>query len=137
MGVDLNDCIVLVVDDNAINRKVLLMTLEKVFQVSKDSCRVAENGEEAVQCYEKDKPRIIFMDCMMPVMNGYDATIKIRELEGTEDSEKVKIIAVTADHENNPKKSLESGMDECVLKPYDAEQLKKAMRKVSITFIDG
>eukprot|EP01135_Chromosphaera_perkinsii_P005590 Nk52_evm4s355 gene=Nk52_evmTU4s355 len=147
--VDLSRFTILIVDDSRPNRQVLEMILKKVFQVNAERIYSCENGLEAVEAYEREKPDIIFMDCNMPVMDGYEATRKIREIEhrelaklqkeqeqtlGCEDDtatddgwersceqdKQSLIIAVTADATNNPKASLESGMDEAILKPFSA-----------------
>lgn len=79
----------LVVDDNLDNRLLLTSMLMGIgFQV-----REAENGQEAVAMFEQWQPQLIWMDMRMPVMDGYEATAKIRQLAG---GDKVKIIALTA-----------------------------------------
>ena len=118
---------VLVVDDNDINRKVLTMTLKKVFGVEDGIFLNARNGKEAVDLFTEHRPEVVFMDCMMPVMDGYEATVKIRELEKGVGGQECLIIAVTADITNNPHKSLQSGMNDCILKPCSPEKLQKSL----------
>ena len=68
---------VLVVDDTLANVKLIQKFIEpKGYQVA-----VASNGQEAVEMYQADRPEIVLMDVMMPVVNGYEATKRIRELD--------------------------------------------------------
>jgi signal transduction histidine kinase/CheY-like chemotaxis protein len=105
-------CRILVVEDNAANRLLLNSLL---LQVGFDT-RQAENGEEAVTLFKQWQPHFIWMDMRMPVMDGYAATEKIRELPG---GKEVKIVAVTAhaftDHDEE---ILATGCDGLVRKPY-------------------
>lgn len=79
----------LVVDDNAENRLLLTTMLREVgFEVQE-----AENGQQAIFLFEQWQPDLIWLDMRMPVMNGYEAAKKIRQLPN---GEKVKIIALTA-----------------------------------------
>jgi len=65
------------VDDNRINRKIVAMALDN----SHVKIIEAENGEEAVKQFINNKVDMILMDCLMPVMDGFIATEKIRQLE--------------------------------------------------------
>ncbi|TAN70600.1 MAG: response regulator [Methylobacter sp.] len=79
----------LVVDDNPDNRLLLVAMLTEIgFEV-----REAENGQEAISAFEQWQPHLIWMDMRMPVMDGYEAARKIRQLAG---GDAVKIIALTA-----------------------------------------
>jgi CheY-like chemotaxis protein len=112
---------VLVVEDNTENRKLLTEILKQVgFEV-----REAENGKEAVAQFEQWQPHLICMDMRMPVMDGFEATKKIRELPG---GIEVKIVAVTAsalleDHEP----ILTVGCDDIVCKPFQDHEIFDAM----------
>ena len=112
---------ILIVDDNANNRMVLNLLLndfgeENKLTYSIDEC---ENGLEALNRAQETKYDLIFMDIMMPEMDGIEATKKIREV----DSE-VMIIAVSAvDDDNKQKEILRNGAEDYVPKPIDAEQL--------------
>src|SRR5262245_4719539 len=70
-----NQLTVLVVDDTAVNRQILSVFLQKLgFR-----CVMAGDGDEAVAVFERERPDIILMDVMMPDVNGYEATRRIRE----------------------------------------------------------
>jgi signal transduction histidine kinase/CheY-like chemotaxis protein len=111
----------LVVDDNADNRLLMVRMLTEVgFQVRK-----AENGQEAIQVFQQWQPHLIWMDMQMPVMDGYQATAKIRQLIG---GKQVKIIAVTASvfkeqHDN----IMQAGCDAVVHKPVQAAEVFNTM----------
>jgi len=114
-------CRVLVVDDQLENRLLLAHLLEKVgFTV-----QVAEDGAEAVALFQSWRPRFIWMDQRMPVMDGAKATRRIRVLPG---GEQVKIVAVTASvFEQEDSTLLQAGFDAIVHKPYQAEQIYASM----------
>ncbi|WP_407311621.1 response regulator [Desulfosporosinus sp. SB140] len=110
---------ILLVEDNEVNRKVVLATLKSRGM----TCDVAMDGQEAYEVMLKKDYDIVFMDCQMPVMDGYEATKKIREAEG---SKHTKIIAMTANAMLGDKeKCLEAGMDDYISKPIDFEEMFK------------
>ncbi|MDF2539912.1 MAG: sensor hybrid histidine kinase, partial [Herbinix sp.] len=109
---------ILLTEDDAINRKVIeKMLLEKGHRVV-----TAENGLRALSMYQQDKYDIILMDIQMPVMDGIEATQRIRELE-TEDNH-TPIVALTAYALNGDRERfLSFGMDEYVPKPIHMNDL--------------
>lgn len=114
---------VLVVDDDAENRMLLSSLLAQVgFDI-----READNGEEAIKAFEEWRPQFIWMDMRMPVMDGYEATQRIRALPG---GDEIKIVAVTAsafkEQEGN---MLASGCNGVVHKPYQDHQLFDMMAR--------
>jgi PAS domain S-box-containing protein len=112
---------ILVVEDNFENR-LLLSNL--IMQVGFD-IREAENGEQAVAQFQQWQPHFIWMDMRMPVMDGYEATTRIRELP---DGDKVKIVAITASAFKEQRKSiLEAGCDEVMHKPFQAHEIFNTM----------
>jgi CheY-like chemotaxis protein len=117
----------LVVDDVAANRKVLeaLLKLEGYQTIS------AENGAQAVQLFTDLRPDIVFMDAMMPVMDGYEATTRIKSLAGTEF---IPVIFLTALSEGEALVNcIEAGGDEFLSKPFKQEILRakiKAMQRI-------
>lgn len=113
---------VLVVEDNPVNQKVLCAILRKL------GCEVqsALNGIEAVaQCREQTFD-IIFMDCQMPEMNGFEATLRIRQMDS--DNQNIPIIAVTANAtEADMKRCFQVGMNDFVKKPINKKAIVKQL----------
>jgi signal transduction histidine kinase/CheY-like chemotaxis protein len=103
---------VLVVDDNEINRIIAQHMLED-FGLT---VAIAENGKEALAQLQKQQFDLILMDCEMPIMDGYEASRKIRAMQSLE--ERTPIVALTADaFDENRKKCKEAGMDCFLSKP--------------------
>ncbi len=114
---------VLLVEDNEINRSFLTM----FFEMNKIHCDIVVNGREAVEACSKAKYDIVFMDCLMPVMDGYEATQKIRSLEN---GHHPIIIAMTAcAMKGDIEKCLAVGMDDYLGKPIDFKQLTEMINK--------
>lgn len=125
---DLPHCIqhlnVLVAEDNLVNQMVIKGLIKPLVA----SLHVVNNGVEAVEFYEKNHHQLdlIFMDCEMPEMDGYDATRAIRKMENAlHPQAKIKIVALTA-HAFSQFKSLalEAGMDDHLTKPINLKILK-------------
>jgi PAS domain S-box-containing protein len=115
---------VLVAEDNAINQKVARRMLERL-GIRAD---VAANGREAVQMTADLSYDVIFMDCQMPDMNGYEASREIRRRQGP--NQRVAIIALTADASVGCREQcLDAGMDDVIRKPVKLEDLKTALVK--------
>lgn len=114
---------VLIVDDDIRN----IYSLTNVLEEEEMNCLTAENGVEALKILEKNKDiDLILMDVMMPQMDGFEATTKIRRLNGFS---KVPIIALTAKAmKGDREKCLEVGMSDYVSKPVNVEQLLSLMR---------
>ena len=115
---------VLVVEDNPINRKMVVRMLERM------DCRVdvAAHGLEAVEKAAKSSYDLIFMDCQMPEMDGYDATGEIRRHENG--SRHTPIIAMTAHAmKGDREKCLRAGMDDYVPKPIKKEKMMEVLRQ--------
>lgn len=109
---------ILVVDDNSINRKVVGLQLEKL---GFESDTVAD-GQEAVAMLSTIPYRLVLMDCMMPVLDGYEATRRIREIESP--NQTVPIIALTASVQASERdRCLAAGMDDLLQKPLRIEEL--------------
>ncbi len=114
----LKDKKVLIVDDSALNREIVKMALED----SKVECLIAEDGQQALEQFSLHQIDIILMDCLMPVMDGFDATKEIRTLE--QGAQHIPIIAITAStSEDIDKLCKEAGMDDVMLKPFDFKLL--------------
>jgi len=109
---------ILLVDDDDLSRRMMgLLLSEKGYNYG-----TASNGIEAVEAVQSQLYDIVLMDLQMPVMDGFDATQKIRKWEAGE--RHIPIVALTAMlFENEIKKCFSVGMDECVAKPFDADTL--------------
>jgi len=116
---------ILLVEDSRINQQVCCAMLKEL------NCTilVASNGEEAIKLWHTEQVDLILMDCHMPVMDGFDATLAIRELESSSTSS-IPIIAVTASNaDQDMKRCLEVGMNSFIAKPYVREVLVEAINK--------
>lgn len=115
---------ILLAEDNEINIKVFVELLKK----AGFGCDLALNGEEAVRaCLEKEYD-LIFMDCQMPVLDGYEATRQIRKIEGK--GKHPVIIAITAyAMESDVEKCFQAGMDDFLSKPFRREDLMNIIKK--------
>ncbi|WP_209079716.1 PAS domain-containing hybrid sensor histidine kinase/response regulator [Shimia sp. R9_3] len=110
---------VLICDDNMTNQRLLMAIVKK----HNYRFAVARNGVEAIERYQIHQPRMILMDVSMPVMDGLQATQKIRELEA-DTSSYTPIIAVTAHvNEGERERFLACGMDDYLAKPYRAGEV--------------
>lgn len=119
----LKDKKVLIVDDDIRN----IYSLTNFLEEEGMECITAENGQEAIKYLkEQGDINIILMDIMMPVMDGFEATLKIRKLKNFA---KIPIIALTAKAmKGDREKCLEVGMSDYVAKPINIEQLLSLMR---------
>ena len=116
---------VLLVDDNAINRKVAMFTLQKLGH----RVESAVDGKEAVEKYTQGDFDVILMDVQMPVMDGYEATAAIRSLQEDPDRPQSRIVAMTANAEKGEmEKCIELGMDDFISKPFKSEDLIKKLK---------
>ena len=114
--------VVLVVEDNLVNQKVTALSLRRLgFEVES-----ATNGQLAVEAASKQRFAAILMDCQMPVMNGLEATQRIRELPSGD----VPIIAMTAAAMiKDRERCLEAGMNDYLSKPVQKAELEKMLKK--------
>jgi len=121
----------LVVDDNEINRKMM----ERLLKLKGWEVLHAQNGKEGIQQYKENNIDVILMDIQMPVMDGYEAAVKIREMETEAGTRKrVPIIALTAHAlESYMEKSYASGMDEHLTKPIDPEEMYRLIYRLTGT----
>ncbi|WP_440118759.1 ATP-binding protein [Paenibacillus sp. QZ-Y1] len=118
---------VLLADDNMINRRVVLMQLKKLGITQVDS---VSNGEEAIAAFLSKKYSLILMDNMMPVMDGLEATRRIRAMEQDEMRHRIPVISMTGNVTDGEKnKCFEAGMDDFVGKPFTLEALNNMIQK--------
>jgi signal transduction histidine kinase len=114
---------VLVVDDNAVNRRIATAHLEFLGC----SVRQATNGKEALAQVSAGRPAVVFMDCYMPEMDGFDAT---RALRAGERGPRLPIIAMTASMlEEDRQRSTEAGMDDNLAKPTRRQDFIDRLRR--------
>jgi signal transduction histidine kinase/CheY-like chemotaxis protein/streptogramin lyase len=121
---------ILIVEDNIENRLLLSGLLRKAgFEI-----REVENGKEAIAQFHKWQPHLIWMDMRMPVMDGYEATAKIRSLPG---GDRVKIVAITASAFGEQRHDiLAVGCDDLVRKPFrDHEIFESMARQLDIKYL--
>ncbi len=125
-------CTILLADDNELNRFVACKLLNRWGH----EVHEASNGEEAVAMWRMLGPCLILMDIQMPVMDGVDATVLIREEEKKKGAKRSPILALTADAEESTlKRILQSGMDDRVIKPFDPPTLKAMVMAIIQKFV--
>jgi CheY-like chemotaxis protein/signal transduction histidine kinase len=124
--INLQDASVLLVEDNAINQKIILLSLKNAVR----NIDIAHHGKEALDKFGTSKYDLILMDIQMPVMNGIIATKKIRELESATNSH-TPIIAITANALSGDKETcLAAGMNDYISKPFHVDILVQKMRNL-------
>ena len=112
---------ILVVEDHLVNQQLFRTILERL------SClvRCVDNGKLAVESVRKSRPDLIFMDCQMPIMNGYEATEEIRRL-GFD----IPVVAVTASAISNEREKCEKcGMNDLITKPFKKKDIMAVLYK--------
>ena len=112
----------LIVDDNPINQKFLFYSLKKYYEIE-----TANNGLEAVNILNKDDFDIVLMDLSMPVMDGAEATKKIRESLRFRNKHIPVIFVTTNDFEHERLRCIENGGDDYLIKPIDIDELLKTI----------
>ena len=123
---------VLMAEDNSVNQKVAVAMLESL------GCRVraVANGREAFERSEEERFDLVFMDCQMPMMDGFAATRAIREREAAPGEtngaqrRRLPIIALTAHAmKHDRQECLDAGMDDYVKKPFTKDDLRNMVKK--------
>ncbi|KAB1066152.1 hybrid sensor histidine kinase/response regulator [Salibacter halophilus] len=121
---------ILVAEDNLVNQKLINMILGKLGY----DCDLAANGIEVIQALDRINYDLIYMDCQMPELDGYETTLKIRE----ENDHQPIIVAMTANAMKGDKeKCLSVGMDDYLPKPIDMELVKANINKWGSRIING
>ncbi|MCH2037289.1 MAG: response regulator, partial [Rickettsiales bacterium] len=125
-AIKLNHAELLLAEDNVINQMVATTMLESIDGV----VNIAGNGREAVNLATQRPYDIIFMDCHMPEMDGYEATQNIRKYEQKHALTRTPIIALTANAMSGDReKCLHAGMDDYISKPTRQDTLEKVLQK--------
>lgn len=120
---DLSGVSVLIVEDNTVN----IFVAKKFIEKWHGHVEVAENGAKAVEIARNARPTVILMDLQMPVMDGYEATEMIREFDQI-----TPIIALSASAILDSKdRTLEVGMNDYILKPFNPNELYDIIKKYS------
>lgn len=114
----------LLVEDNAINLRVLRMQLQRLGH----EVLTATDGEEALRRVLEEPPQLIFMDCELPVLDGYEATRRIRAWESESSQTRIPIVALTAHAmKGERRRCLDAGMDAYLTKPVDSAELDETI----------
>ena len=114
---------ILLVEDNQVNQLVATSLLKKLGHRADP----AENGLKAIQALEQNHYDLVLMDCQMPVMDGYEATQRIRQNPEWKD---LPIIAVTANvMQGDREDCLASGMNDYITKPYKRDELRSVIER--------
>jgi signal transduction histidine kinase/DNA-binding response OmpR family regulator/HPt (histidine-containing phosphotransfer) domain-containing protein len=118
----------LLVEDIPVNMQVAKLMLASV------GCEVVEatNGQEALQSIAENRPDIVFMDCQMPVMDGYSASRSQRARESKAGAPRLPIVALTANAlAEDRQKCIDAGMDDFVSKPFRKEDLVEVLQRIT------
>jgi len=117
---------ILVVEDNEDNRRILVYRLRKIGQFD---IREAANGQQAIEAVKAELPDLIFMDLKMPVMDGWEATKRIRQMPS---GDTVRIIALTAQAmAGDEQKALAIGCDDYLAKPVvDPDLVRQKLERL-------
>ncbi|MEM4268385.1 MAG: response regulator [Candidatus Woesearchaeota archaeon] len=109
---------VLIIDDEYTIRELVALSLEPDYEVMK-----AEDGAKGLELVKKQKPDLIILDIMMPVVDGYEVS---RRLKANKETAKIPIIMLTAKHQiEDLKKAIAADTDEFITKPFEPDLIKK------------
>lgn len=113
-----------IAEDNLINTEIAIGFMKKLgYAVS-----VSKNGEEVLKFLENEKVDLIFMDCHMPVMDGYNTT---KAIKARAEFQNITVVALTANNmPEDQKKCFDSGMDDFLTKPISLSQLQSILKKI-------
>jgi PAS domain S-box-containing protein len=115
---------ILLVEDNVINQQVAV----GILQIQGYSVTVANNGKEALDAYAQGAFDLILMDCHMPEMDGFDATMEIRKRERAGGGKRVPVVALTANAmASDREECLNAGMDDHLSKPFSMQTMQEML----------
>lgn len=113
---------ILIAEDNEVNQELIMTYLSEL----KQNCKLVSNGLEALNEFQKNSYDLIFMDCQMPIMDGFSAVKEIRKLEKGQ----IIIIALTANAtKEDYNNAIQNGMNDFLTKPLKSKQLIKMLNK--------
>ncbi len=117
---------ILVAEDNLVNQKVAVRTLEKLgFRA-----QIAANGREALDALERTSFDLVLMDCQMPEVDGFEATRRIRARERGSNGKHLPIVAMTANAMTGDREQcLAAGMDDYIAKPFNPQELVRIIER--------
>lgn len=119
---------ILLAEDNLVNQEIT----KKMLELLGHRADTAINGAEVLEKINTSTYDIIFMDCEMPILNGFETTKKIRS-NSSQKISSIKIIALTAsDTPSDIKKCIESGMDFFLSKPLEISVLKSLLESIKL-----
>ena len=117
---------VLLVEDHPVNQKVAQKLLERLGL----TVHVADNGEIALEKLRGQMYAMVLMDCQMPVLDGYSATRRLREIENEQGKPRMPVIAMTAHAMSGDReRCLQAGMDDYLSKPLDRQLLEQTLAR--------
>ena len=121
---DLPAARILLVEDNPVNQKIFTRQLNALgMQVD-----ICSDGTEGVEARKANTPAVILMDCQLPVMDGFEATRRIRKWEADQGYPRIPIIAVTAHvMVGDAEQCFQAGMDDYLAKPFDLAKLRQVL----------
>ncbi|MBK7991886.1 MAG: response regulator [Blastocatellia bacterium] len=124
------EVLILLVEDEKMNQLIVKRQLQQLGY----KLDIAENGLDALKMLSKKAYQVIFMDCNMPIMDGYKATVEIRRLESEHNKSNstkkhIPIIALTASDAQYPEKFFQAGMDDFLEKPFQINQFIAILEK--------
>lgn len=115
---------ILIAEDNLINQKVI----ERMVQKLGYRADLVANGRAAIEAVSQSEYGLVFMDCQMPEMDGFEACREIRKRESG--AAHIPIVAITANAmKGDRERCLDAGMDDYVSKPFKQDDLKSVIRK--------
>ena len=119
------EVLILLVEDNEVNQQVFDMQLSALGY----SIAIADDGRKALELWQQQSFDLILTDCYMPEMDGFELARSVRKLESTTGTH-IPIIAVTANAmSEEQEKCFDSGMNDCLIKPIEIDDLDRAMTK--------
>jgi CheY-like chemotaxis protein len=117
---------ILVVEDNPVNQKMLLMLLKKIGIETKS----ASDGQEALDCLGRERFDLVLMDVQMPVLDGIETTLALRSWPEDNPASHIPIVAVTAHaFPEDRRRCLEAGMNDHLAKPVSRPALEEVLRR--------